>query len=167
MRNIYFSVFNCVAASLDSQFMTSKNCVCVCERVECTTLGEKELMAVCKRGGVWRVWYVCCNKTVYWAVVVRRRSQSFSLHGEHGGTHTVSTYTAVCPNGVLPGPSQGVLYNGSFWNAGPRTSSSRFPAPRFGSENERRGGAGRGPAHTTLSRIRNAVPRVTSHTHLA
>lgn len=88
-------------------------------------------MAVCKRGGVWRVWYVCCNKTVYWAVVVRRRSQSFSLHGEHGGTHTVSTYTAVCPNGVLPGPSQGVLYNGSFWNAGPRTSSSRFPAPRF------------------------------------
>lgn len=83
-------------------------------------------MAVCKRGGVWRVWYVCCNKTVYWAVVVRRRSQSFSLHGEHGGTHTVSTYTAVCPNGVLPGPSQGVLYNGSFWNAGPRVSDLKM-----------------------------------------
>lgn len=72
-------------------------------------LGEKELMAICDCGVSGESGMHVVIKMVYWAVVVRHRSQSSSLHGEHGGTHTVSTYTAVCPNSAPLASSRGVL----------------------------------------------------------
>ena len=58
MRGICFSVFNCNAVSLHSQFMMSKDVFCewnaLCQ--------EKKLMAICKSGDGWQICYACCNK---------------------------------------------------------------------------------------------------------